>query len=107
MRRFEVGGICSDTFRTQGLPADNTPIAGWRRSVRGPLKGPITRAEPYGSRMTLVVCPEAARNLGTGVLRGFIQSLSCDRVNSIVPIGAWTSKTYSEDAVLKSFCRAS
>src|SRR6201984_1010812 len=107
MRRFEVAGICSDTFSTQGLPADRTPIAGWRLSVRGPLKGPITRAEPYGSRMTLVVCPEAARNLGTGVLRGFIYSLSCDSVKLRVASGAWTSKTYSEDAVLKSFCKAS
>src|SRR6201987_3923038 len=98
MRRFEVAGICSDTFSTQGLPADNTPIAGCRLSVRGPLKGPITRVGPYGSRMTLVACPEAARNLGTGVLRGFIQSFSCDLVNSMVPSGAWTSKTHSEDA---------
>src|SRR6201987_2087688 len=107
MRRFEVAGICSDTFSTQGLPADRTPIAGWRLSVSGPLKGPITRLGPNGSRKTLVGCPEAPRNLGTEVLTGFLHSLSCDRVNSIVPSGAWTSKTYSEDAVLKSFCRAS
>src|ERR1700751_1460271 len=106
MRRFEVAGVCSDTFSTQGLPADRTPIAGWRLSVRRPLNGPITRVGPNGSRITLVVCPEAERNLGTGVLIGFIQSLSCDLVNSIVPSGAWTSKTYSEDAVLKSFCTA-
>src|ERR1700757_61207 len=107
MSRFEVAGICSDTFSTHGLPADKTPVAGWRLSVRGPLKGPITRAGPNGSRITLVACPEAARNLGTGVLKGFIQSLSCNLVNSIGPSGAWTSQTYSEDAVLKSFCRAS
>src|ERR1700740_833121 len=107
MRRFEVAGICSDTFSTQGLPADRTPIAGWRLRVRGPLNGPIKRVGPYGSRITFVECPDAARNFGTGVLRGFIQSRTCDLVNSIVPSGAWTSKTYSEDAVLKSTCRAS
>src|ERR1700740_1847794 len=103
MRRFEVAGICSDTFSTQGLRADKTPIAGWRLSGSRPLKGPITRVGPNGSRITLVVCPEAARNLGTVVLTGFIHSLSCDFVNSIVPGGALPSKTYSADARVKTF----
>jgi len=83
------------------------PIFRMEAEREGAVEGPNHKSGPYGSRMTLVVCPEAARNLGRAALRAFIHSLSCDRVNSIVPSGAWTSTTYSEDAVLKSFCRAS
>src|SRR5467141_3658187 len=97
-----VAGKPSESFRMQGLPAAITWTAGSKSSVKGPLKGPITRATPYGSRYTLAVCPLSRRALGTTTSMGFIHSFNSAFAKAAVPTGAMISKTFSWLAVLKS-----
>src|SRR5277367_1784372 len=90
-----VAGKPSETLRMQGLPAARTLTAGSKSNVNGPLKGPMTRVTPYGSRKTLAVCPLAASAFGTTTSTGFIHSFSSAFAKVAVASGACTSKTFS------------
>src|SRR5262249_44258757 len=97
----------AESFNMQGLPAERAATAGRNESTSGPLNGQMINVTPYGSRYTTPLCPDAARNFGSGASTGLIHSLSCDFANSLVAMDADTSKAFSWLAVLKSLRDAS
>ena len=102
-----VANSASESFRMQGLPADRAATAGRNDNKSGPLNGQMISVTPYGSRYTIPVCPDAARNFGRGASTGFIHSFSCDFANSLVAIGRRDLEDILLGAVLKSLHDAS